>query len=74
MKFKNSYKLISVYTNYWRPGIDLLKTIIDNLENKLYDGDIIILSEKRTKISCERTKKIGAYSSISNMLANANIR
>jgi len=54
MKFKNSYKLISVYTNYWRPGINLFKTIIDNLENKLYDGDIVILSEKALSIALGR--------------------
>lgn len=54
MKFKNSYKFISINTNYWRPGINLLKTIIDNLDNKLYDEDIIIFSEKALSIALGR--------------------
>ncbi|MEM3063117.1 MAG: coenzyme F420-0:L-glutamate ligase [Nitrososphaerota archaeon] len=54
MKFKNSYKFISINTNYWRPGINPLKTIIDNLDNKLYDEDIIIFSEKALSIALGR--------------------
>lgn len=47
-------KFIIVTTNYWYPKINLLETIIKNLENKIYDGDIIIFSEKALSIALGR--------------------
>ncbi len=47
-------KFIIITTDYWHPNINLLETIIKNLENKIYDGDIIIFSEKALSIALGR--------------------
>jgi len=40
------YKTVAVATPYWKPGEDYLKQIVDHIENKIEDGDLVTISEK----------------------------
>ncbi|MFQ5759036.1 MAG: coenzyme F420-0:L-glutamate ligase [Candidatus Bathyarchaeia archaeon] len=40
------YKTAPITTGYWRPGEDYLQQIVDSIENKIQDGDIVTVSEK----------------------------
>ena len=37
---------MAVVTPYWKPGEDYLKQIVDHIENKIEDGDLVTISEK----------------------------
>ena len=40
------YKLLVVATKYWRPGENYIEEMINSVEGKIADGDIIVISEK----------------------------
>ena len=40
------YKRVTITTGYWRPGEDYLQQIVDSIQNKIQDGDIVTVSEK----------------------------
>ncbi|UCC33956.1 MAG: coenzyme F420-0:L-glutamate ligase, partial [Candidatus Bathyarchaeota archaeon] len=40
------YRTIAVATGYWRPREDYLNQIVDSLEGRIQDGDIVTISEK----------------------------
>jgi len=40
------YKCIALKTSYWRPSADYTKKIIDNLREKIENGDFVTISEK----------------------------
>lgn len=40
------YKTVAVTTRYWRPGEDYLRQIVDAIENKVENGDVVTISEK----------------------------
>jgi F420-0:gamma-glutamyl ligase-like protein len=40
------YYALAVTTDYWKPGTDFLKEIIDALEGRVDDGDFVVVSEK----------------------------
>jgi len=40
------YKIVAVATPYWKPGEDYLKQIVDHIENRIEDGDLVTISEK----------------------------
>jgi len=42
----SKYKNVAVVTPYWKPGEDYLKQIVDHIENKIEDGDLVTISEK----------------------------
>jgi len=40
------YKTVAVTTRYWRPEEDYLCQIVDAIENKIENGDVVTISEK----------------------------
>jgi len=40
------YKTLAVRTRYWRPGEDYFKQVVDSIEKRVRDGDIVTISEK----------------------------
>lgn len=40
------YKTVTIRTQYWRPGEDYLQRIVDSIQNKIQDGDVVTVSEK----------------------------
>lgn len=40
------YKTVAVTTRYWRSGEDYLHQIVDAIENKVENGDVVTISEK----------------------------
>ncbi len=40
------YKAAPIRTGYWRPEEDYLQRIVDSIEDKIQDGDIVTVSEK----------------------------
>lgn len=40
------YKTVAVTTRYWRPREDYLRQIVDAIENKVENGDVVTISEK----------------------------
>ena len=40
------YKTVAVATRYWRPEEDYLRQIVDAIENKVENGDVVTISEK----------------------------
>ncbi len=42
----NKHKAVAVTTQYWRPGEDYLKQIVNSIRNKIQDGDFVTISEK----------------------------
>jgi len=40
------YKTLAVTTRYWRPEEDYLRQIVDAIENKIENGDVVTISEK----------------------------
>ncbi len=40
------YKTLAVRTRYWRPGEDYLKQIVNSIEGRVEDGDVVTISEK----------------------------
>ena len=40
------YKIVAVTTRYWRPREDYLCQIVDAIENKIENGDVVTISEK----------------------------
>ncbi|MFW6110657.1 MAG: coenzyme F420-0:L-glutamate ligase [Thermoproteota archaeon] len=45
------YKTLAVVSDYWRPGEDYLKLIIEGLKGKISDGDFVVISEKAISIA-----------------------
>lgn len=41
-----TYKTLAVTTRYWRPGKDYLGQIVNAIENKVENGDVVTISEK----------------------------
>ncbi len=41
-----NYYALAIITKYWKPGENYLKGIIDVLENRVDDGDFVVVSEK----------------------------
>jgi len=46
MKSVRRYKTLAVRTRYWRPGEDYLRQVVDSIEKRLEDGDLVTISEK----------------------------
>jgi F420-0:gamma-glutamyl ligase-like protein len=40
------YKALPITTKYWRPGQNYIKEIIEHLDTKVNDNDLIVISEK----------------------------
>jgi F420-0:gamma-glutamyl ligase-like protein len=40
------YRTVTIKTDYWRCGEDYLQRIVDSLESKIQDGDVVTVSEK----------------------------
>lgn len=40
------YKTLAVRTRYWRPGEDYLGRIVESIEKRVKDGDLVTISEK----------------------------
>jgi F420-0:gamma-glutamyl ligase-like protein len=40
------YKVLPIITEYWKPGHDYLKEIVDRVDGKIIDNDIVTISEK----------------------------
>jgi F420-0:gamma-glutamyl ligase-like protein len=40
------YKVLSIATKYWKPGQNYLKQIIEHIDGKVVDNDLIVISEK----------------------------
>jgi F420-0:gamma-glutamyl ligase-like protein len=40
------YKVLSVATEFWKPGHDYLKEIVDHIDGKIIDHDTVVISEK----------------------------
>ena len=40
------YKTVAVTTRYWRPGEDYLRQLVNAIENKVENGDVVTISEK----------------------------
>ena len=40
------YRTVTVTTGCWKPGEDCLLRIVDSIEDKIRDGDIVTVSEK----------------------------
>jgi len=40
------YKTLAVRTRYWRPGEDYLKRVVESIEKRVEDGDLVTISEK----------------------------
>jgi len=40
------YKTLAVRTRYWRPGEDYLKHVVESIEKRVEDGDLVTISEK----------------------------
>jgi F420-0:gamma-glutamyl ligase-like protein len=40
------YKVLPIATKYWKPGQNYLKQIIEHIDGKVVDNDLIVISEK----------------------------
>ena len=40
------YNTVTITTRYWKPGEDYLQQIVDSIESKIQDGDVVTVSEK----------------------------
>ena len=40
------HKVLPIVTKYWKPGQNYLKQIIEHIDGKVVDNDLIVISEK----------------------------
>jgi F420-0:gamma-glutamyl ligase-like protein len=40
------YKVLPIATEYWKPGQDYLKEIVEHIDGKIIDNDTVVISEK----------------------------
>ncbi|UCE29746.1 MAG: coenzyme F420-0:L-glutamate ligase [Candidatus Bathyarchaeota archaeon] len=46
-----TYKAVTVATHYWRPGDDYLRQLVDAIENRIENRNVVAISEKAISIA-----------------------